>query len=87
MLSPPPSEVTLAALLQRRLRARRIVAMLVNGKTRKQIAFTLGLSPHTVDWHLRRLYRELRIHNAVQLAAMWEQLDPQTREETFSGNC
>jgi DNA-binding CsgD family transcriptional regulator len=36
--------------------------------TNKQIARRLSISPHTVNYHLRQLYRKLGINNRVHLA-------------------
>lgn len=57
-------------ILQRRPSARAIVALLAQGYARKEIAAQLAVSHHTVDWHLRRLYSDLQIVNAAQLATL-----------------
>ncbi len=36
--------------------------------TDQQIANRLGISPHTVNYHLRQIYRKLAIHSRVSLA-------------------
>ncbi len=55
-------------LLNRRPGCRQLVGLLCAGFSRKQIAAKLGLSKHTVDWHLRRLYRDAGVSGAVALA-------------------
>ena len=42
---------------------RRILQMLVDGDLKKQIAYELGLSFHTIDTHLRNIYAKLQIHS------------------------
>jgi DNA-binding NarL/FixJ family response regulator len=37
---------------------------LVEGKTKRQIAKALFVSPHTVDTHLRSIYAKLHVHSA-----------------------
>lgn len=46
------------------------VAQLVcQGKLNKEIAYSTGLSEHTVENHLRRIYAKLSIHNRSSLVA------------------
>lgn len=54
-----------------RLSAREIeVANLVcQGRQNKEIAYLIGLSEHTVENHLRRIYAKLSIHNRSALVA------------------
>lgn len=40
-----------------------ILRLLVEGEPKKQIAHQLGISFHTVDTHLRNIYRKLQVHN------------------------
>ena len=44
-------------------REREILQLLVDDQSQKQIAQTLGLSPHTVDTHLRNIYAKLHVHS------------------------
>lgn len=44
-------------------RERVVVRRLVDGGTLKAIAAALGLSPHTVDTHLRNIYTKLGVHS------------------------
>jgi DNA-binding CsgD family transcriptional regulator len=73
MLDQAQRKVRFYALMERRPAAREIVRLLVEGRTRKEVAFHLDLSRHTVDWHLRRLYRDLEIVSVVQLTQLWNQ--------------
>lgn len=45
----------------------RVVRTIVEGKTNKEAASTLFLSPHTVDSHLRRIFGKLGINTRVEL--------------------
>jgi DNA-binding NarL/FixJ family response regulator len=44
-------------------REREILQLLVDDQSQKQIAQTLGLSPHTVDTHVRNIYAKLHVHS------------------------
>jgi DNA-binding CsgD family transcriptional regulator len=53
------------------------VARLVEAAfTNQQIAHRLSLSPHTVNFHLRRIFGKLGINNRVQLAHVVGQQPP-----------
>jgi DNA-binding CsgD family transcriptional regulator len=50
-------------------RGERCVAELVaEGMTNREVATKLCVSPHTVDFHLRQVFRKLDISNRVNLA-------------------
>jgi DNA-binding CsgD family transcriptional regulator len=40
-----------------------ILQHLVDGETKNAIAQTLGLSPHTIDGHVRNIYTKLHVNN------------------------
>jgi DNA-binding NarL/FixJ family response regulator len=44
-------------------REREILQLLVQEMSQKKIATRLGLSPHTVDTHLRNIYSKLHVHS------------------------
>ncbi|MEV6604908.1 helix-turn-helix transcriptional regulator [Kutzneria sp. NPDC051319] len=47
----------------------RVIAQLVGtGMTNRQVATRVSLSPHTVNYHLRRIFRKLDIRSRVELA-------------------
>lgn len=49
----------------------RTVAKLVSqAKTNRQIARRMNLSPHTVNYHLRQIFRKLDISSRVELALL-----------------
>jgi DNA-binding NarL/FixJ family response regulator len=54
---------------------RRIAALVVQGLTNRQIAARIYVSRHTVDAHLRAIFRKLRVSSRVQLSASIKQLD------------
>ena len=51
-------------------RERQVFDLLVQGHTNKSIASELGLSPKTVEYHLRKVYTKLGIGSRVELAAV-----------------
>ena len=50
-------------------REREILQLLVEAHAQKQIARTLGLSPHTVDTHVRNIYSKLHVHSCSAAVA------------------
>jgi DNA-binding CsgD family transcriptional regulator len=46
-----------------------VARLVCNGKQNKEIAWMAGLSEHSVENHLRRIYRKLGIHNRATLVA------------------
>jgi DNA-binding CsgD family transcriptional regulator len=49
---------------------RRVVDLVVEGLTNRQVAARLFLSPHTVAFHLRQVFRKLDINGRVQLTRL-----------------
>ncbi|MCZ9338348.1 helix-turn-helix transcriptional regulator, partial [Streptomyces sp. TRM76130] len=45
-----------------------IAGLVAKGLTNRQVAQHVHLSPHTVNYHLRRIYGKLGIHSRVALA-------------------
>ncbi len=45
-----------------------ISSLVSNGLTNRQIATRVGLSPHTVNYHLRKIFRKLGINSRIELA-------------------
>jgi DNA-binding CsgD family transcriptional regulator len=60
----PPSGDELTAIEQR------VAALVATGRTNREVADELFLSPQTVAWHLRRIYRKLGVRNRVELGAI-----------------
>jgi DNA-binding CsgD family transcriptional regulator len=55
----------------------RAIALLVSqALTNRQIATRVHLSPHTINYHLRQIYRKLEINSRVQLANLVQAADP-----------
>jgi DNA-binding CsgD family transcriptional regulator len=50
---------------------RRIAELAIEGKTNRQIARQLYISPHTVDTHLRRIFTKLNIGSRVELTRIF----------------
>ena len=48
--------------------------LVAEGLTNREVAEKLYLSPHTVDSHLRHIFRKLDITSRVQLARLMSQL-------------
>ena len=50
-------------------REREILELLIEEQTQREIAETLYLSPHTIDTHLRNIYRKLHVHSRTGAVA------------------
>lgn len=48
---------------------RRIVSLVVAGRTNEEVGERLFLSPRTVEWSLTKVYRKLRVRSRTELAA------------------
>ena len=48
-----------------------MLRLIAEGKTNKEIASVLVISPHTVDTHIRRIFSKLNVGNRVQAALVW----------------
>ena len=49
-------------------RERTVASLAGQALTNGQIARRLGITPHTVNFHLRQIFRKLRISSRVRLA-------------------
>jgi DNA-binding CsgD family transcriptional regulator len=49
-----------------------IVELVVAGRSNKEVAQALHLSPKTVEWNLSKVYRKLGVHSRTELAASRE---------------
>lgn len=47
-----------------------VAALVGSAMTNQQIANRLHISPHTVNYHLRQIYRKLAIQSRVRLAQL-----------------
>lgn len=65
---PGPAGTGLSAMQQE------VLGLVVHGLTDKQIADRLGVSAHTVDYHLRQLRHRFAVRNRVQLVNATEHL-------------
>ena len=48
-------------------RQREVLGLLAEGRTNKEIAQRLAISPATVGSHIKNLYRKLAVHSRVQV--------------------
>ncbi|TML15319.1 MAG: response regulator transcription factor, partial [Actinobacteria bacterium] len=46
-----------------------IVELVVAGRSNKEVAQALHLSPKTVEWNLSKVYRKFGVHSRTELAA------------------
>jgi DNA-binding NarL/FixJ family response regulator len=67
---PPPAADDAPGLSQLSAGERTIAEMVSAGLTNRQIAAQVYLSPHTVNYHLRRIFRKLNIASRVELAML-----------------
>jgi DNA-binding CsgD family transcriptional regulator len=49
---------------------RRVAVLVVQGLTNREVAAKLTVSPHTVDYYLRRIYQKLGLRSRVQLTRL-----------------
>lgn len=49
-------------------REKKVLALIIEGKSNPEIADALVISTHTVKAHIESLYRKLGVHNKVQAA-------------------
>lgn len=61
-----------------------IASLAARGRTNREIATVLGLSPKTVEWNLTKVYRSLRVRSRTELAATWPGL--RDRSQAFAKN-
>ena len=47
-------------------RENEVVELLLQGKSNKQIAVTLGISPSTVEFHLKNVYAKLQVNSRAE---------------------
>ena len=47
-------------------REKEVVELLLQGKSNKQIALALGVSQNTVEYHLKNIYKKLRVSSRTE---------------------
>ena len=52
-------------------RLKRVMKLLLEGDSEKQVAYKLKLSPHTVHEYVKNLYSELNVNSRGELLAQW----------------
>ena len=63
-------------------REKKVLALIIEGKSNPEIADALVISTHTVKAHIESLYRKLGVHNKVQ-AAVYAVLNNILEESTL----
>lgn len=48
-------------------REKEVISLLMQGKSNKQIAFALGVSERTIEFHLKNIYAKLQVTSRVEL--------------------
>jgi DNA-binding NarL/FixJ family response regulator len=66
-LLPQPAWEELRVLLQLSPREMQIAQGVFDDQKEQSIAFELGISPHTVNTYLQRMYRKVGVSNRTQL--------------------
>lgn len=51
-----------------------VLDLLASGKLNREIACQLGVTHHTVEQHLKSIYRKLNVSNRVQACAIYWQV-------------
>ena len=57
----------MAQVIQLSEREKEVVGLLLQGKSNKQIASTLGISDRTVEFHLTNVYAKLQVNSRIEL--------------------
>lgn len=52
-------------------REEEVMQLLIQGQTRRQIAYTLGISPHTVNVYVSRIYGKLGVNCVAKAVAVY----------------
>ena len=47
-------------------RKKEVIESLLQGKSNKQIALALGISPNTVEYHLKKIYKKLQVSSRTE---------------------
>ncbi|OXI78970.1 hypothetical protein CFB50_34540 [Burkholderia sp. AU33423] len=63
----PPAKASLSA------RELTIAQLVISGRSSKEIAKALAISPATVRKHRENIFRRVGVHSAVQLSVWWSQ--------------
>ena len=66
---PPSAESAVSQFSSLSTRAQEVFAALVSPMTEREVARTLGISPHTVYGYVKRIYAVIWIHSRQELVA------------------
>lgn len=58
-----------------------VLRLLARGNHNKEIAQTLGIAEHTVENHLKHIYRKLAVQNRVEAALTYWKLGGDPRDD------
>jgi DNA-binding CsgD family transcriptional regulator len=50
---------------------KKVMRLLLEGDSEKQVALKLGLSPHSVHQYVKQLYAQLEVNSRGELLAQW----------------
>ena len=70
-----PTEAGASLIEQLTLREHEILGLIVEGKSNGEIAQDLHIALATVKWHIKQLYKKLRVRNRVQAIVRARELD------------
>ena len=81
--SPPPALPSAASAIESfSEREREVLQLVAQALPNKKIARVLGVTPHTVKWHLRKIYAKLGVAERDEAVARLRDLELGTRENT-----
>ncbi|NMC11399.1 MAG: helix-turn-helix transcriptional regulator [Chloroflexi bacterium] len=65
-------------------REREVIDLLLQGKTNKQMAFILGISERTIEFHLKNIYTKFEVNSRVELVLkLWKSTGDNLGESTI----
>jgi DNA-binding NarL/FixJ family response regulator len=67
-------------------REQQVAQLVVQGLTNRQIASRTQCSPHTVNFHIRNIFRKLGIHSRIEIAHYFTQQGPVTATDHRSAH-
>jgi LuxR family maltose regulon positive regulatory protein len=73
--SPPPPKVPGPLIDPLTPRELQVLNLVAQGRSNRQIAVQLSISPHTVKWHAGNIYGKLSVANRTQAVARARELD------------
>jgi len=68
-------------------RQQEIMERIVAGQVERDVATKLGLSPHTVHHHVRKIYAKLGLKNRAEAVKKWLEAKPTARPSAALRHC